>query len=483
MKIQNWITGSILFLLALTSCSNEVLERKDAGENGLVSINFTSGFFVQNTKATEQATEPEKNVDACFIGFYDTAGKLVASSYHTETQSTNGTLEKQWGETNQFRVTAIEVPMNKELKVVVIANPPKDYSNVATYESLLAETVAYTSGQDFLTNVSTLIKMGECSHTFTETNLVAQVDLIQLAAKIHVKLNFVHSETVSSLGAEIRGDDAIKVLNDAYSGSGTGGNIPESIRDVLQVCQGSGHAFGAKFNSHSYKGRTDWGNGVKWFVVKCNYVESSTYETWELQNAAIKISNLNLKTPYLFAMPSSNPFSEPGDLDINATIENDQLSFDFYTYQKEFIADNSEKVLERLKVTITGDLQPIEVTESKVYAESYLHAVWVDTNDTPQNGWSTGRSLVISYDEIIYNPDQWVDRTTSANKGNPLVGQNFIATINPAGSTEPYCTRGIIHGNYYEVTGTVKIEGPTSPQVRWEVVNMVDERIDVPSYN
>lgn len=276
MKIQNWITGSIMSLLVLASCSNEEPGRMGAEENGLVSIDFSSGLFVQNTKAgeTEPATAGERNVNSCFIGFYDTEGNLVTSSYQAEEGSRNGIFEKDWGNDSQFRVTTIEVPMNKELKVVVIANPPKDYSDVTTYEALLEEQVAYTSAGGFIANANNLIKMGEGLHTFTSNNLVAEVDLVQLAAKVRVKLDFTHSEKVSGESSEIEGVDAIEVLNNAYSGSGTGSNIPESIKDVLADCSGNGHAWGVDFKSHSYGGKTDWGNGVKWFVVKCDYLES-----------------------------------------------------------------------------------------------------------------------------------------------------------------------------------------------------------------
>ena len=97
-----------------------------------------------------------------------------------------------------------------------------------------------------------------------------------------------------------------------------------------------------------------------------------------------------------------------------------------------------------------------------------IHAIW----DNDKNGWGEGNSN-FKYDYKL--DDQPSEIVESTEDMIPISNSsfNFEIKINPKEET-----KGIVHGNYYEVTGRL-IMNKSSVTLEYEVVNEKPIKVDI----
>lgn len=202
MKIKNKICGLIGAMALLTACTEETpIDDQTNISTESLSITFSTEAISTTKSGTESATNNERKVSSCFIGFFEldgigTPGKMIfGNNYNVNT------VDQEYN----YTVNDIIVPekeMSKQVRVLVIANPPKGnlYATYSAYNDFTGKgnkgIVSCASASAF--DPLTLIKVGEVNHTFSINSRTAKVDLRQLAAKVSVEFTLEKDETLGS---------------------------------------------------------------------------------------------------------------------------------------------------------------------------------------------------------------------------------------------------------------------------------------------
>lgn len=176
-------------------------------------------------------------------------------------------------------------------------------------------------------------------------------------------------------------------------------------------------------------------------VVKCDSVKTRTVESWRLDNHSLAINNIAISSPLV--LEGDNSAAETGNLlpqatDMGDIFKGNIIELTFYTYQK-----NANELI----IVMRGDLQKIKQISSCKKAGGIIHGKW-----NTSSGWGQGNAFEADADQINFPTDwsDWVPGAFNAVPGteNRINGLTYEIPIQTA--------TGILRGNYYDVTGTVK---------------------------
>lgn len=478
-QLKDIVLTGFLALLAFTACTEEKLIDERPMETGTVSISFsTEGVETKaiNADGTYQyATADELNINNVFVSIFkkvDNEWKYLISK--TGTLGDGSFVGTQ--SSGSFKLTGLTLPLNTELKVVAIVNPLEDkvasYAEM-DYATLCEESVSYTSleGTDYYTfDPKTLIKVGEQEMKFTASNGVVSggqdVTLRQLAAK--VQLNLVVDVPSSTLPPKpdeedlVFGDYDTNLIVALFCKDNMQSTNDSSDPMVVKNIEGS---FEIKLKSkwdsdtnpviataYNASGDTDpiipkefQGSNVKKAkVTGTKYKKTSYTPTSYFELMGIEIKNVEISSTLL--IPSGRLSSSTLD-GINKSITEGvkNVNITFYTYEKPVYTSSTS---EALTVNITGRLAEGYAKTISIYEVDKLYLYWGNGS-----GWASGNSSfniikqTVGEGEMI-KQDYEFSSAISSTYLYPII-------INPK-YEEGKSTDGLIHGNYYHVTGMLK---------------------------
>ncbi len=500
----------LMVFIGFTSCSEETVIGEPPYETGTFTLSFSMNEETQ-TKATvtsvdpvlgpaegyRYSTESELKVDNCFIAIFakdDENGwnkKILADSYTPISEGIGS-----------FKVSGLVLPIKTDLKIVAIANLPSDKIDAyrgKSYAELEGATIvtSTTNGAPYYTfDPSSLIKVGQREVRFNaKGNLINDKDeeisdkttiipLTQLAAKIYLNLEVVLPTSESSKevkeGAYFGDYPAEVVLNllskDMNSATKEGKSLYVIVddKDKLQVISNPENNNYLASAYQCDKGEacpTDYVNNTgKKIAHVTGLVKkqvTTTTNTYLFNPKSLIIKNIETSSSLLLPegqLQSSNCVS------VTVTDKAEGVTnvrFVFYTYQKPYYSDeNNEQVL---AVNLEGSLSKGNLVKTEVWKpKGGIHAIW----DNDKNGWGEGNSN-FKYDyKLDDQPSEIVESTenmTSVSNSS----FNFEIKINPKEETN-----GIVHGNYYEVTGRL-IMNKSSVALEYKVVNEEPIKVNI----
>ncbi|WP_455636360.1 hypothetical protein [Parabacteroides sp.] len=485
-QLKDIVLTGFLALLVFTACTEEKLIDEQPVETGTVSISFsTEGVDTKAISADgtyEYATADELTINSIFVSIFKKVnGKweyLTSKPGHLGDGSFVGTQSS-----GSFKLTGLTLPLNTELKVVAIANPLANkvasYASM-DYQTLSAEIVSYTAtlgGEGYYTfDPKTLIKVGEEEMTFTLTGGLIKggkpVSLKQLAAKVHLKLEVdlpeLEGSTTTSdwnLGGFTL-TELTKVLNkDLMNSASTVGNavtiyklngklgavgknvkIPEGAVEIAKAMNGNGCSHvecnvGATIGDKCAHLTITLDGGIT--VEK---IESTP--KWLFNLKTVQILNVNTESNLIISEDEKNLLSKLLDSQLK-TINKacSTVEIVLYTYEREK-ADGLQKAL---IVDLVGEFALGADIKKYIYKMkgNFLHPYWENGS-----GWGDGSSKFYLYQkdlELEGEPSS-SEEITSSGEGTDY---KYSISINPEYKKDE-CTDGLIHGNYYNVTGTLK---------------------------
>ncbi|RHR60693.1 hypothetical protein [Parabacteroides sp. AF17-28] len=443
MRIEGIFLMLIVSLATFIGCCDE---KEISAPTGPVSISFAISSASEQTKSgdVEAATEDELFVSRFYLGVYNAeTGVLITNYICSDVSRADQNLEitSPGNSSNLYTVKNLSVPMNEKVRLLAIANYPETLNLNQSY-SLLANTVVKDASLATLNfDPKSLIKVGTAVHTFTVEDRTEKIDLAQLAAKIHIKLTMEESAPSDPVyNIQTSGGDDVLALINKIIGQNNGSVKEEdfngsSLEGKIEICKnGTSHGFGVS-------NVTDHQGGEKWMVVKCDSVKTRTVESWRLENHSLVINNIAISSPLV--LEGGNSAAETGNLLPQATdmidiFKGNIIELTFYTYQK-----NTNELI----MVMRGDLQKIEQVSSCKKVNGIIHGKW-----NTSSGWGQGDAFEAGADQINFPTDwsDWVPGTFSAVPGteNRINGLTYEIPIQTA--------TGILRGNYYNVTGTVK---------------------------
>lgn len=510
MNIKVIIGLMLMVFIGFTSCSEETVIGEPPYETGTFTLSFSMNEETQ-TKATvtsvdpvlgpaegyHYSTESELKVNNCFIAIFakdDENGwskKILADSYTPISEGIGS-----------FKVSGLVLPIKTDLKIVAIANLPSDKIDAyrgKSYAELEGATIvtSITNGAPYYTfDPSSLIKVGQREVRFNaKGNLINDKDeeisdkttiipLTQLAAKIYLNLEVVLPTSESSedvkegeFFGDYPADDVLNKftkngMNSATSVGSSAYIIVDNDGRLKQVTDQKPDDYLASAYQCG-KGTecpTGYVNGTnKKFAHVTGLVKkqiTTIADTYLFNPNSLIIKNIETSSSLLLPegqLQSSNCVS------VTVTDKAEGVTnvrFVFYTYQKPYYSDeNNEQVL---AVNLEGSLSKGNLVKTEVWKpKGGIHAIWND-----KNGWGEGNSN-FKYDyKLDDQPSEIVESTenmTSVSNSS----FNFEIKINPNKGTE-----GIVHGNYYEVTGRL-IMNKSSVTLEYEVVNEEPIKVDI----
>lgn len=508
MNIKVIIGLMLMVFIGFTSCSEETVIGEPPYETGTFTLSFSMNEETQ-TKATvtsvdpvlgpaegyRYSTESELMVNNCFIAIFakdDENGwskKILADSYKPISEGSGS-----------FKVSGLVLPIKTDLKIVAIANLPSDKIDAyrgKSYAELEGATIvtSITNGAPYYTfDPSSLIKVGQREVRFNaKGNLINGKDeeisdkttiipLTQLAAKIYLNLEVVLPTSESSKEVkegEFFGDyPADDVLNTFTKGKMNSANSVES--SVYVIVNSNGQLNETTQKPENYLASAyQCGKGEDQ-CPGCETSQKFAHVTGLVKKQVTTTTNTYLFNPKSLIIKnietSSSLLLPEGQLQssncVSVTVTDKaegvtNVRFVFYTYQKPYYSDeNNEQVL---AVNLEGSLSKGNLVKTEVWKpKGGIHAIW----DNDKNGWGEGNSN-FKYDYKL--DDQPSEIVESTEDMIPISNSsfNFEIKINPKEET-----KGIVHGNYYEVTGRL-IMNKSSVTLEYEVVNEKPIKVDI----
>lgn len=485
-QLKNILLTGFLALLAFAACTEDKLIDEQPMETGTVSISFsTEGVETKAIDAGgnyEYATAEELNINEIFVSIFKKEGNEW--KYLT---SKSGTLDDGSfvGEqsSGSFKLTGLTLPLNTDLKVVAIANPlagkAASYAKM-DYNTLSAEKVAYSAtlgeGGYYTFDPRTLIKVGEQDMRFTANNGAISggedVRLKQLAAKVGLDLKvdlpkmegstttsewmldgFTLKELMSVLNKELMNNasnmnNAVFVykLEGKLFATQTKDDIPKNATVIATAMNGNGckHVdckVGDQLNSKcAHLTITD----KKSMTIQ----KIETTPGWLFKLNTVQVVNVNTESELILSEEIKNDLLNKVNtqiLSVNKACSTIDLAF--YTYERDKAANLSDA----LTVRLVGEFAEGKTIKTSTYglSGSYLHPCW-DAGE----GWGDGNSQFSLYDDDLSPSGDPISSSeiTSTADGTDY---QYSIPINPE-YEQGECTDGLIHGNYYKVTGTLK---------------------------
>lgn len=491
MKINNIFIGGLIAMVAFSSCSEEVVVDGPV-QTGLFSIAFSVDAI--KTKAgdqeTEQATAKELEVNSCFIGFFEMNSEGTPGAMIQKIAISKGNSNFENTSERNFAVRNIEVPVDKVLKIMVVANPPQgsNYEAKTSYSDF-RDVKIQTSIDDMFSQAVPLVKVGETTHVFSSTSTTASVELKQLAAKVKLTLTMQEVSSTMIKGVEVNGLDVVDIFNRISSGNGEPTKLIEELglQNYLRVCSDEKNHDHSKYIDLEGKEQEAKGNN-KWLTINnCDSIQKRVATTWTLTGQTIVVNNVAITTPLLFV---ANPDPTTGQHILSTGFNKDVLEFTFYTYRKELLPNqvNAGEVDNRLNVHISGNLQQILSTDSRKKTGGKIHGIWANSSGQVADGWGNGQFILPALNGgIDFSGANWGEWTpgSSTSEGASIPNQSYTAYINPAKNANAgIYTDGLVQGNYYEVKGIVKVDGavPVTSTVEWMVITPGKIDITVPDF-
>ena len=479
-QLKNILLTGFLALLAFAACTEDKLIDEQPMETGTVSISFsTEGVETKAIDAGgnyEYATAEELNINEIFVSIFKKEGNEW--KYLT---SKSGTLgdgsfvgEQSPG---SFKLTGLTLPLNTDLKVVAIANPlagkAASYAEM-DYNTLSAEKVAYSAtlgGEGYYTfDPKTLIKVGEQDMRFTANNGAISggedVHLKQLATKVQLSL----AVEVPSSKLPPKPDEEGLVFGDYDAGE----IVPLFNKNNMQSANDLNDPMIVKNIKGSFviKRKSEWGDDTnpviataynasgdtdpiipkeyqgsnikKAKITGAKYKNTSYTPTSYFELKGVEIKNIE-KSSTLLIPRGQLPSSTLDNITKSITEGVENVDITFYTYEKPvYVSDTSEA----LTVNITGRLAEGYAKTISIYELNKLYLHWQNSS-----GWAEGSSSF----SIIKETTGEGEMIGQGYEFNSAISSAYLypIIINPK-YVEGKCTDGLIHGNYYKVTGTLK---------------------------
>ena len=484
-QLKDIVLTGFLALLAFTACTEEKLIDERPMETGTVSISFsTEGVETKaiNAGGTYQyATADELNINNIFVSIFkkvDNEWKYLISK--TGTLGDGSFVGTQ--SSGSFKLTGLTLPLNTELKVVAIVNPLEDkvasYAEM-DYATLCEESVSYTSlgGTDYYTfDPKTLIKVGEGEMTLTLTDGLITggktVSLKQLAAKVYLELEvdlpelegstttsdwnlggFALTELTAVLTKELmnsatNSSNAVTIykLDGKLGAVGKNGRIPAGAVEIAKAMNGNGCS-----HVGCNVGTTIGDKCAHLTITLEGGITVEKIETtpkWLFSLKTIQILNVNTESNLIISENEKNLLSKLLDSQLK-TINKacSTVEVVLYTYEREKVAD----LQNALTVNLVGEFALGADIKKYIYKMkgNFLHPYWENGS-----GWGDGSSEFYLYQddlELEGEPSS-SEEITSGGEGTDY---KYSIPINPEYKAGE-CTDGLIHGNYYHVTGMLK---------------------------
>lgn len=475
MSMKSLFIGLAFVLICLASCSEEHLSDKPL--SGEISLSLSLDPLTKGS--TEPLTEKEKQINRCLVSIFRYNKGVVGDLIQTYTKDFSFPV------LGSYLVEKLVVPMDEQVYILVVANYPdfvKDYNSYADFQGLTSGKgiPSYSSPGDFMQNEHDLIKVGGTPFTFTATNSEATVNLKQLAAKIRIRLTMEEKVDEVTDAIEIGGVNVVDKINQVIAGGNGNPDVESLFPDQVKVCKGNSHGF-VSSGSHIVNG-VDAHSGSKWITMKCDSVKTKKVTTWSVDGLKIKINNIVLNSPLIIKNEyAGKQVGSMENLQANNPFVNGTWDYTFYTYQREWLEKSEEKA-KAVTVEISGTMRDETVTY-KQSRSGILHAGWSGPSGIEnQTGWGGGTHFVAA-DGNEFGDKRW---SPFVQDGKPVVGslstsQTFRAIINPSNTSTS--TAGLLQGNYYDVTGTLKIDPKTEAEINWVVVDIDGVTVDVPSFD
>lgn len=468
MKMQKIMNGLAVLLIMLTACTEEIFVDVPTAENKGITISFTTGGVETkaiNNEAYIYATSDELMVNNCYIGVFDGTTKIVARHLNT------GDFTKT--EDGHFSVNDFQLPIEKNLTIIVIANPLADYSK-NSYSEIIALSHTYQNaelnqGTNLTFNPASLIKFGikeNVQLAASTTNIT--VELKQLAAKVRLNLDIELPESsLPEVEEKIKELSFGKYSTKKVIGMFTKENmnkandpdnpivVKESQGELVALPRNAWHADSGPEIAWAYNASTSDGKRIKiggaMYIIKekkpsCLF-KVTQYEIENVEKSSDLLSPVgSVSSSTLYSLNKSYLADVEKKIDIS-----------FYTYEKPKYT--GDELSEALMVNVYGQIVDGYVVESKIYEITEAYVWWLT-----DSGWGDGSSAfetAVQYNEGSMKPlepSYETEQQTASTYKYPIV-------INPSYIMNE-CTDGLVHGNYYEVSGTLK-------QNNWQLtVNM-----------
>lgn len=483
-QLKDIVLTGFLALLAFTACTEEKLIDERPMETCTVSISFsTEGVETKaiNADGTYQyATADELNINNIFVSIFkkvDNEWKYLISK--TGTLGDGSFVGTQ--SSGSFKLTGLTLPLNTELKVVAIVNPLEDkvasYAEM-DYNGLSAETVTYTGtlgGEGYYTfDPKTLIKAGEQDMKFTATSGVISggkdVHLKQLVAKVELDLDvelpkMEGSTTTSKWTLDgYSMDDIINKLSKrmssasnknkpvivyvdqsgALKATGSGEKVPAGAKALARAWNNSADKDCANqpntSNKYAHIESFSSGNPITMAIT-------TTTPTWLFNLISVQVLNVNTQSKLIIPTNQLNDAIGLRDGFILGGMADTKVNLSFYTYERDKVSD----LTKALSVKIVGEYVKGDKKEIATYKlkSTGFHPIW-DEN----GGWGEGSNtkFIINTEELEMGETVSKIDITSTGKSTDY---QYSIPINPEYKAGE-CTDGLIHGNYYHVTGMLK---------------------------
>ncbi len=502
MKLKNiFVTISVAGML-FSCVAEDIADTTPAVEGEDIVLNLSLKMAEVQTKAGSDvasnytyATNDELEVSDCVVAVFrldtdGTPGAMIGTPVAISIAG-GGMDSLNIRHENKKAYLLKEVPAKTgDVRILVIANPPADYTALTTYTAFeeAAVSTAFTKPSEF--DAKKLIKTGyvdlKGTGKLTPQNYTSEivVPMTQLAARIDLNITLnMDPDTLGRPTAELP-MGVSRVFNEIHkSSSGFSLNnqndrpsapnltVPEVGSFYVWKCQLNQGNNGQCEVNHVYKNDLHYWNpnlngntgGYQTITAFMAHVEgdmtidSVTYiNQWTLLIDQISVNNIQTQT-HLIIPGTAIALHTPGDWAETFDEAHGRIStafhLTFYTYEKPLYGsvENPENDhAEALSIRIDGKFEKGTVRYYETYAITGMHGIWISTHTLNQeSGWGNGIDSKFVPVEITISSDPIPGSGFTEDAGTQTIPGSFEIRVNPK-ETDPDCdTNGFKAGNLY----------------------------------
>lgn len=427
----------------MVSCSNEeIIDIPDQSVEG-ISIILSSNPIT--TKAKGEAADPyayatqqELQITNAHIAVFEMNSEgipetKIFSDTYTMTPDVTTT------DTLAYKIEGITLKAaGKKVRFLAIGNPKGDYSGCSDYNSYKT-FVENNNSATF--DPTKLVKVGELDYEFGSSSAVVspiEIPMIQLAARVDIKLAVDLPETVYTPTAEYQYSEN-DVLNWGKQLSDKPGDVSAS------VCTEKVSYEGIEYNA-SYK------------KAHINSWVDSVYTTgeWRLNIGSVTVNNIETQSNIILSSVNTKKSLLPDNTN-SFVKDGDMLRMTLYTYEKAPLEDTSSDIL---NVTFNNTYLEYGQSVVKRRYSGIAHGMWTK-NGVFINGWESGGpndgyafkyiGNSVTIDQNTEPTEEWIESSDVE-----AYEMKYVLKVNPKYSPTLPSTAGLIHGNLYSLTATVK---------------------------
>ena len=426
MKLKSFISILTAGVFLLSACTDEDVIDRSIPNSG-VSISLTTKGVVTKAAADgyDYATSEEIQINTCAIAFFDElTGDRMGFKYQSFNQATGNLGDGR----TYYEVSDILVK-GGSYNMLVLANsslPETTLEAATTYASFkaLKEQLADQGAATFQAN--NLVKFGEKPVTINkgQSNNI-EIELTQLAARVDLsfKVN-VPAEEISPATTELK-----YTLND----------LLEIAKNPETYVPGSNIPGECKMHTHS---------DGKWLYVPNNVKTTTiTKKSWLFTIETVLVSNVALKSDAFMSTSekalNTNDVKEYRVNDYQIELSGSTATVPFYTYEKTYSPQENP-----LTIRVNGTLKYGVFKEKTIetFSEEYRWASKQGGNGWGQDGYFDKTTIISSETKTVQEMDKTLEE----------VKKSYKLVFNPTKS-ETCRTDGIVHGNLYDVVGTIDV--------------------------